>query len=469
MSRHFMIIEPTRHLDFSAIQGAATAPPSKPTEPFRKSFDEVKERETSDPSTRSDRSEEEATTPVARQEGDESAADIAPVIVEVDTLILPLEDAPEPNLVLLGPATPGNPVAEVRPEVGSVATVPAVDSMDSALLAEAKGTTASDLAEPLAQAATPSKGTDSPRAEATPVDTKSPGQNSSESAQSAADQVARAAGQKTTRVTDTTTQIHSAVEPESEPTAEKTPRPDFHLLRKESAASSARGELVSGSTQLESESRGVFAALSRFESTNQRDTAQVGAASRVGVNPGTTNSGRVSSLAPNAETAVAPEGRVSSDSRLDSGAPKSSPPLRWDSSDEVAALKRVYRLLRRAVHKGDHSLRVRLDPPSLGRVSVDLEWKDRQLGVHFEVESDEVKGVLSRHLDELKEVLKQYGASSPEVFVNLKEEAGSDQGSESRQPQQQREEIAGLETVVEEEVRVLKGPAHLGSHLDVSR
>ncbi len=95
---------------------------------------------------------------------------------------------------------------------------------------------------------------------------------------------------------------------------------------------------------------------------------------------------------------------------------------------EPAALaRRIYRLVRRAVARGDHELRVRLDPPRLGRVDVDLSVERDRIGIRFTVDTAEVRDALRSHLAELHDSLGEHGFSAGSVEIDLRQD-GADTG-----------------------------------------
>ncbi|MFN0059556.1 MAG: flagellar hook-length control protein FliK [Planctomycetota bacterium] len=100
--------------------------------------------------------------------------------------------------------------------------------------------------------------------------------------------------------------------------------------------------------------------------------------------------------------------------------------LRADPHDEIQLARRLYRLVRSSMRAGDSSVKVRLDPPTLGRVNIEVKLTDRRVKVRFQVESEEVRGVIQKHLDELQRVLDSFGEERGEIAVDLHREFGGD-------------------------------------------
>jgi len=98
-----------------------------------------------------------------------------------------------------------------------------------------------------------------------------------------------------------------------------------------------------------------------------------------------------------------------------------------DPGEPAELARRIYRLVRRSLARGEHELRIRLDPPRLGRVEVEMSIDDRRLGIRFTVESEEVRDTLKSHLGELQRSLGEHGFAAERVEVDLRQEGGGSQ------------------------------------------
>jgi len=76
-------------------------------------------------------------------------------------------------------------------------------------------------------------------------------------------------------------------------------------------------------------------------------------------------------------------------------------------------------LVRRTLSRGETELRLRLDPPRLGRVDVDLRVDDDRVGIRFTVDTHEVRETLRTHLAELQQALGAAGWSAESIDIDL--------------------------------------------------
>lgn len=109
--------------------------------------------------------------------------------------------------------------------------------------------------------------------------------------------------------------------------------------------------------------------------------------------------------------------------------PQTDITLRVDPQNPAEAAARLERVARIAIRNGRSSMRVQLDPPSLGIVEVDVEVTHKKLNVHFTVENDEVRSALLKQLPELREALAGY-TGNEEVTVDLRSSGDPENGAE---------------------------------------
>ncbi len=139
--------------------------------------------------------------------------------------------------------------------------------------------------------------------------------------------------------------------------------------------------------------------------------------------------------------------------------------IQADSLEPPELARKIYRLVRRSLARGDQQLKIRLDPPRMGRVDVDLRLAEEQLGIRFTVDTEEVREVLRSHLDELHRSLGEHGWSANSVEVDLKPaDREADQGESSSSGENSGEGSDELEEV--EDIRELR-LWHLGKAVDL--
>ncbi|MCZ6601433.1 MAG: flagellar hook-length control protein FliK, partial [Planctomycetota bacterium] len=93
--------------------------------------------------------------------------------------------------------------------------------------------------------------------------------------------------------------------------------------------------------------------------------------------------------------------------------------------------RKIIQQVRRAVRVGQRSVRLTLDPPSLGRVDVDVRAGGEKLEIHFRVESEEVRSAILKSLGELERALDDLGYDTEAVSVDLRDAPGEESDSES--------------------------------------
>ena len=95
-----------------------------------------------------------------------------------------------------------------------------------------------------------------------------------------------------------------------------------------------------------------------------------------------------------------------------------------DSVTSSRVLERVQEVLKAvSSSKGGSTISLRLDPPSLGEVKVDMSFKNGSLFARIIAESQEVENLLKSKVNELYQVLKDSGidADNINVFIASKD------------------------------------------------
>lgn len=133
-----------------------------------------------------------------------------------------------------------------------------------------------------------------------------------------------------------------------------------------------------------------------------------------------------------------------------------------------SALKEVAR------SKDGKTISLRLDPPSLGSVKIDVTLKDGQLHARFIAESPQVNALLREQSHELQQILRRAGVTADRVTVSVAGEAAIDLSTNfqsfDQQGAQQFEESAqygaALGTSLETGVSVVSTPASAAPPVD---
>ena len=92
-----------------------------------------------------------------------------------------------------------------------------------------------------------------------------------------------------------------------------------------------------------------------------------------------------------------------------------------DPARPTALARKIFRQVGRSLARGENELKIRLDPPRLGRVDVDLRVDSEKLTVRFVVETEEVRDVLRTHIDDLHRSLDGHGWRAESVEIDLRE------------------------------------------------
>ena len=95
--------------------------------------------------------------------------------------------------------------------------------------------------------------------------------------------------------------------------------------------------------------------------------------------------------------------------------------LRTEPGEEAAFARRVNRLVRRALARGESEVRVRIDPPHLGRVDVTVRMgEDQRIGVVMRVDHESVRATLSQHISDLEQALADHGYEAGQIDIELR-------------------------------------------------
>jgi flagellar hook-length control protein FliK len=85
-------------------------------------------------------------------------------------------------------------------------------------------------------------------------------------------------------------------------------------------------------------------------------------------------------------------------------------------------------------------MRIRLDPPELGTMQVQIEMRDGMLAASFQTSTDDATRLLTHSLHQLKQALEFQGVNVDKLQVEQAPREKFAQSSHDQQQQQQREE-----------------------------
>ena len=116
-------------------------------------------------------------------------------------------------------------------------------------------------------------------------------------------------------------------------------------------------------------------------------------------------------------------------------------PVRQAETTPIARLPEPLRLMvmtvRGAVGRGEHEVRLQLQPESLGRVEAQLRYGDGEVQIHLAADSAQTGALLQSHTSELRAALAGAGLAVGQLLVTV-----SDGRPQSRQPFFERDETA---------------------------
>ena len=112
-----------------------------------------------------------------------------------------------------------------------------------------------------------------------------------------------------------------------------------------------------------------------------------------------------------------------------SGTPRAAEVLITEAQNPGVLAKKVFRQVRSSLGRGEHELTLRLDPPRLGRIEVDMAVDSERVGLRFVVETEEVRDALRSSIDELHRALEEQGLRADQVDVDLRESGGEQEFS----------------------------------------
>ena len=111
------------------------------------------------------------------------------------------------------------------------------------------------------------------------------------------------------------------------------------------------------------------------------------------------------------------------------GTPRAAEVIITEAQNPTALAKKVFRQVRSSIGRGEHELTLRLDPPRLGRIEVDMAVDSERVGLRFVVETEEVRDALRNSLDELQRALEEQGLRTDHVDVDLRQPGGEQEFS----------------------------------------
>lgn len=193
--------------------------------------------------------------------------------------------------------------------------------------------------------------------------------------------------------------------------------------------------------------------------------------------PTSTNSSAMPSGAPLPDGAAPIQGTVSVDAasltastsrgREMVEAARVQPVITADLERGSELSEKLYRIVRKTVRDGGGELRLRLDPPELGRVDLDVKLRGDRVDIAFRVDDESVRSVILRDIEELHRALASYGIEADGVVVDLRDPGAGGRGDGDRQ-QATGGRTRGIEGTPEsgEPAKVVVRSAHLGAQLD---
>lgn len=148
-----------------------------------------------------------------------------------------------------------------------------------------------------------------------------------------------------------------------------------------------------------------------------------------------------SNAAINAPSAVAGAGNTRTDSEAtatearatDSGRTADGAPSNLDAADRARFVQRVSQAFRAANERGGH-VRLRLHPPELGSLRVELKITDGVMSARIEAESAAARDLLAEHLPVLRQRLADHGIRVERFELDLMGQNGQGPSQQAFQP-----------------------------------
>ena len=108
-------------------------------------------------------------------------------------------------------------------------------------------------------------------------------------------------------------------------------------------------------------------------------------------------------------------------------------PLALNQTDVSARLAGYLR----SAAEMDQTLKIRLTPPELGTLQIEVKQRDGQTVARLEVETELVKSLLLEQMPQLREALQQQGLKLDQVEVEINDQLASDQDQAGSQPERE--------------------------------
>lgn len=141
--------------------------------------------------------------------------------------------------------------------------------------------------------------------------------------------------------------------------------------------------------------------------------------------------------------------------------------LSVNPNDQPEMADKLYRVVRRSIRQGGGDVHLRIDPPELGRVDLEVRLRGDRVDIAFQVDDEGVREAILKHIDQLHRALESYGLSSEGVSVDLRDPSGGEHSQNDHGDARTRGAAeASEDDLGHPETRRLAGGFHIGTQLD---
>ena len=116
------------------------------------------------------------------------------------------------------------------------------------------------------------------------------------------------------------------------------------------------------------------------------------------------------------------------------GADKADSSMRLDMQENI---DRVVKAAQMAMNRGSSRIQLRLEPPELGTLHVDIRHDGRGLQLHLQASTSKAQQLLQQHSNELRSALEARGFQAAQIEVNLRLDLRNNAAPEQQQQQSQ--------------------------------
>jgi flagellar hook-length control protein FliK len=131
------------------------------------------------------------------------------------------------------------------------------------------------------------------------------------------------------------------------------------------------------------------------------------------------------------------QAQTSAQSTNQQAVPLPTTPQAPSDQQDSTNVARVSRALQNAIHQKGGTITIRMMPPELGQVRVDIQMHGGKVSANFQTEHESVQTLMSREMNQLRQALEKQGLTVERLQVTHRPAAGQNANASGQESQQQ--------------------------------